>query len=137
MIVSELYVYPIKSCQGIKLQQAEVKPKGFLWDREMMLVTKKGKFITQRQYPHLAKVRVNMVGEGITLSLEDNSISPLTFTPTLNGVEIAVEIWREHTIAIDQGDRVAQWFHQVLQLDSLKECRLVKQTHPKRQWQLS
>ena len=56
MIVSQLCVYPLKSCQAIEVTQAEVKASGFLGDREMMLVSGNGKFITQRQFPQLAKV---------------------------------------------------------------------------------
>jgi uncharacterized protein YcbX len=128
MIVSELCIYPIKSCQGIKLQQAQVTPKGFAWDREMMLVNQQGKFLTQRQYPLLAKVKVELVHDAITLKTQDNSVEPLNFTPTLTGKEIEVEIWSDRTTAIDQGDRLAQWFHQVLQLESTKQCRLVRQS---------
>ena len=128
MIVSELYVYPIKSCQGIKLQQAEVTPKGFLWDRELMVVTRRGKFLTQRQFPQLAKAQITIDGDRISLSTEDNSLETLTFTPSLEGTEIAVEIWRDNTVAIDQGDEVAAWFHRLLELDQDKECRLVRQS---------
>lgn len=128
MIVSQLYIYPLKSCQGIQLKQAEVRAAGLLWDREMMLVNQSGKFITQRQYPHLAKVRVEIIEQNITLSIEDQSIPPLTFTPTLIGAEIAVEIWADYTMGIDQGDEVAQWFHQVLNFDLAKQCRLVRQS---------
>jgi hypothetical protein len=128
MIVSELCIYPIKSCQGIKLQQAQVTPKGFAWDREMMLVNQQGKFLTQRQYPLLAKVKVELVEDGIVLKTQDNSVEPINFTPTLKGTEIEVEIWRDRTIAIDQGDQLAQWFHQVLQLEPNKQCRLVRQS---------
>ncbi|MGF1539642.1 MAG: MOSC domain-containing protein [Pleurocapsa sp.] len=128
MIVSELYVYPIKSCQGIKLKQAEVKFQGFLGDREMMLVTAKGKFLTQRQFPNLARVQVKLEDERVSLSVQDNSLQSLTFIPTLAGREIEIEIWGESIIAIDQGDEVAAWFHRLLQLDSQKQCRLVKQS---------
>ena len=128
MIVSELNVYPIKSCQGVKLQQAEVTPKGFLWDREMMVITRRGKFLTQRQFPQLAKAQVALQGDRISLSTEDNSLPTLTFTPSLTGTEIPVEIWRDDTIAIDQGDEVAAWFHRLLELDQDKECRLVRQS---------
>lgn len=128
MIVSELYVYPLKSCQGIKLERAEVQPKGFLGDREMMLVTKSGKFLTQRQYPRLAKVRVQIENNQVVLSVQNENITPLIFTPTLTGSKVEVEIWSDKTIAIDQGERVAQWFHYVLQIDPHKECRLVKQS---------
>lgn len=128
MIVSQLWIYPIKSCQGIKLQQAQVTPKGFLWDREFMLVNAKGKFLTQRQYPHLAKVRVRIADEQLSLSVQDDSVEPLTFTSTLTGKEIGVEIWQDFITAIDQGDEVAQWFHAVLTLDSHQQCRLVRQS---------
>ncbi len=128
MIVSELYVYPIKSCQGIKLKQAEVKFKGFLWDRDMMLVTKKGKFLTQRQFPNLAKVQVKLDSDRVSLLVQDNSLLPLTFSPTLTGTKMEVEIWGESIVAIDQGDEVAEWFHRLLQLDEQKQCRLVRQS---------
>lgn len=128
MIVSELWIYPIKSCQGIPLKTAEVTPKGFLWDREMMIISRKGKFLTQRQFPQLAKVQIQLGDDSLTLSVSDDSLQSLTFTPSLQGEEVEVEIWSDRTIAIDQGDLVAQWFHQVLELDSSKQCRLVRQS---------
>ena len=128
MIVSELCIYPIKSCQGIQLQTAQVTAKGFLWDREMMIISHKGKFLTQRQFPQLAKVRVELIGDSLTLSVSDKSLESLTFTPTLQGTAREVEIWHDRTIAIDQGDSIARWFHQVLELDNDKQCRLVRQS---------
>jgi hypothetical protein len=128
MIVSELCIYPIKSCQGIKLKQAQVTPKGFRWDRELMLVNQQGRFLTQRQYPYLAKVQVELIDARITLKTQDASVKPISFTPTLTGTEIEVEIWRDRTVAIDQGDELAQWFHQVLKLENNKQCRLARQS---------
>jgi uncharacterized protein len=128
MIVSELWIYPIKSCQGIPLKTAEVTPKGFLWDREMMIISHKGKFLTQRQFPQLAKVQIKLSDNSLTLSVSDDSLQSLTFTPSLQGEEVEVEIWSDRTTAIDQGDLVAQWFHRVLELDSSKQCRLVRQS---------
>ncbi|MGL5075867.1 MAG: MOSC domain-containing protein [Waterburya sp.] len=128
MIISELYVYPLKSCQGIELQQAQVTNQGFLWDREMMLVSGSGKFITQRQFPQLAKVKVEIIESNISLRIEDATLPPLTFSPTLTGNLIEVEIWRDRLLAIDQGDTVAQWFQQLLNLEPNKVCRLVRQS---------
>ena len=127
MIVSELCVYPLKSGQGIKLQQVQVATKGFLWDRELMLVSGGGKFITQRQFPQLAKVQVEINGE-ITLKLADHSLPQITFTPITSGELIEVEIWRDRFLAVDQGEEVARWFHRLLNLPAEKTCRLVKQS---------
>ena len=128
MIVSKLCVYPLKSAQGIELQQVQVETKGFVGDREMMLVSGNGRFITQRQFPQLAKIQVQISGQSITFQVEDNSLPPITFISPLDGALIEVEIWRDRFLAIDQGNEVAQWFHQFLNLPGDKVCRLVKQS---------
>lgn len=128
MIVSQLFIYPLKSCRGIELQQTRVNIQGLYWDREMMLVSGSGKFITQRQFPQLAKVKVEIAAQNIVLRISDGTLPPLVFTPNLTGTNIEVEIWRDRQIAVDQGDEVAQWFHQLLNLDSSKVCRLVRQS---------
>lgn len=128
MIVSQLFIYPIKSCRGIELQQAEVTSKGFAWDREFMLVDRKGRFLTQRQYPQLARVQVQIVGETLLLSTIDNCIEPISFHADLSGTEIEVEIWGDRTMAIDRGDEVANWFDRVLNLQAQSRCRLVRQS---------
>ncbi len=128
MFVSQLCVYPLKSCQKIDLAQVEVEIKGFFGDREMMLVSSSGKFITQRQFPQLATVKVEVGEQNITLKTEDANFQDLTFTPVSTGTIIEVEIWRDRLQAIDQGDEVANWFHRLLDLDASKTCRLVKQS---------
>lgn len=120
--VIHLYIYPIKSCQGIRLESAEVTSKGFVWDREFMLVDSKGKFMTQRDYPQLATIQVQIVEDTFLLS----GSTSLTFKPTLKGREIPVKIWSDRAVAIDQGDEVARWFQTALGLKN--ECRLVRQS---------
>lgn len=44
MKVSSIFVYPIKSCQGISLIQTEVHQSGFIGNREFMLVDQQGRF---------------------------------------------------------------------------------------------
>ena len=128
MIVSKLCVYPFKSIQGIELQQVQVKTKGFSGDREMMLVSSSGKFITQRQFPQLAKVQVQIVGQEVTLYLADNSFPAITFMTISDGTLLEVEIWGDRILAIDQGDAVAYWFERFLDLPEDKTCRVVKQS---------
>ena len=133
MIVSQLYVYPLKSGREVKLQQAEVETKGLVWDREFMLVSGSGKFITQRQFPQLAKVKVkinrhNQQNTNIILELEDNTFEAFSFDSSLSNPLIEVEIWGDRILAVDQGDEVANWFHRYLKLSEDKVCRLVRQS---------
>jgi hypothetical protein len=129
MIISGLYIYPIKSCRGIALKWAEVTARGLAGDREMMVVDRRGKFITQRQFPQLATVQVNLVGDRLTLSTA--TLPPINVPSTLNGEERVVEVWNDSCRAIDQGEEIAQWFSELLHTS---DCRLVRQSphHPRR-----
>jgi len=124
MQVKELWIYPIKSCQGIPLKAAEVTLKGLKWDRELMIVDKLGKFLTQRQEAKLAQIKVELSQDRLILSFKNNK-SLFEFTPSLEGREKPVQIWNDQTIAIDQGDEVAKWLQKSLDLEDL---RLVRQS---------
>lgn len=58
--ISQLWIYPIKSCRGIRVNRAEVTPRGFALDRIFMVVDSNGKFISQRSHPTLALVEVSL-----------------------------------------------------------------------------
>jgi uncharacterized protein YcbX len=128
MKIIGIFIHPIKSCQRIALKEAEVTPKGFVRDREFMLVDKNYKFMSQRQYPQLAKIQVKLTDGNLILSINSVTIKPFILTPTLTGKLVEVNIWRDQTMAIDQGDEVAQWFQTALQLGADQTCRLVKQS---------
>ena len=42
--LSEIWIYPIKSLGGIKLQQAQVTDRGLKYDRRWLLVDENGLF---------------------------------------------------------------------------------------------
>ncbi|ERT04548.1 MOSC domain protein [Lyngbya aestuarii BL J] len=128
MKVTGIFIHPIKSCQRIALEQAEVTPKGFTWDRELMIVDHRQQFMTQRDYPQMAKIQVKLSGKVISLSVQDESLEPFNFEPQLTGNTLAVKIWRDNTIAIDQGDEVAIWLQKALKLSPMQPCRLVRQS---------
>ncbi len=134
MKITGIFIHPIKSCQRLALKQAEVTSKGFVWDREFMLVDKNRKFMTQRQDPELATIQVKLTEERLILSVKSNIIDPFILTPDLTGNSLEVNIWRDQTIAIDQGNEVAQWFQTALQLPSDKTCRLVRQSPENPRW---
>lgn len=131
MRVTDLWIYPIKSCRGIPLTRAEVTPKGLAWDREMMLVDAQGNFMTQRQFPQLATVSIQIAGNDFLLSAQGKP--DITFAPTLSGSALEAEVWGDRVWAIDQGDAIANWFAVLLPLAGSETCRLVRQSpdHPR------
>ena len=58
--VSEIWIYPIKSCKGFKTNSAKIVKTGFKHDREFMLVNEEGRFVTQRQFPLMALIEVTL-----------------------------------------------------------------------------
>lgn len=59
--LSQLLLYPIKSCAGMAVQEATLLETGLaahgVHDREWMLVTETGQFLTQREFPRMALIR--------------------------------------------------------------------------------
>lgn len=120
--VAELWIYPVKSCGGIALQHVEVTPQGFKGDRQWMIVDAQGKFLTQRDYPQLARVQPQLTSTELTLTFDN--FTPLKLPVQQSGKWRSVTIWRDQTRAIDQGREASQWFSEVLQMP----CYLVRQS---------
>lgn len=134
MQLINLFIYPIKSCQGISLTKAHITKQGLtdyhqaeIYDRQFMLVDQKGQFITQREYPQMATIKVEIKDNKLYLSSLKNNLSDFELIPNNDqNNSIQVKIWRDQTIAIDQGDAVAKWFQEALKIDI--NCHLVKQS---------
>lgn len=70
MKVSELNVYPLKSGRGIALTEAEIGPAGIPDDRVMMVTGPDGMFITQRELPALARLRVTPQASSVEIGMD-------------------------------------------------------------------
>ena len=55
--IARLFVYPVKSCAGIEVQQALLTETGLDLDRAWMVVDAQGMFLTQRSLPRMALIR--------------------------------------------------------------------------------
>ncbi len=126
MQVVELAVYPIKSCRGFTLEAATIAPTGFAGDREYVIADAQGQFLSQRQCPQMAQIAVTASGDQLVLSAPEGDLEPFAWVPTSSGPEQPVQVWRDRTLAIDQGDAVAQWLQRALQLE--QTVRLLRQT---------
>ena len=123
MIISALYVYPVKSLAGIALEQAKLEQQGFAGDRQWMLVKPDGKFVSQRQWPKMALIQVKLAATGLQLSAP--GMSNINVNDTAQGGErIRVNIWKDHCWAYQANREVNQWLSDFLQ--SPQPLRLVK-----------
>lgn len=132
--ISELVFYPVKSCGGISVRAATLTRYGLavsnVYDREWMVVTEDGQFLTQREYPRLALVTPRLKAD--TLELRAPGMLRLELELGLPHPEDAVtrevRIWDDTVLALDCGDLAATWFSNVIGAP----CRLVR-FHPEAQ----
>ena len=120
MKVSKVYIYPIKSFGGVNLNEAITEKRGLQFDRRFMLVDENGIFITQRDFPQMAKVAVKFVEKSFEASAD--GFENLSFPKEISeGEKIDVRIWQSVCSAIVAGKNINEWFGKVLNLN----CKLV------------
>lgn len=126
VVVTELNIYPVKSCQRVSLPSVYLDKYGFQHDRRFMLITGNGRFLSQRRYPVLATVKAMIETENTSthqickqLRMSSPHVSwDLELEPQLTGNTMEVGIWEDKAQAIDQGERAAEWIKHLLKTDA-------------------
>ncbi|MEW5309202.1 MAG: hypothetical protein WDW38_001107 [Sanguina aurantia] len=122
--LSQINIYPIKSCKGISVQSIALSESGLAYDRAWMIVADgTGKFLTQRQRPQLALVEVSIPAEVLLGAgshpdavLTINAPGQAVITVPLQRLDVVqadmrqVKVWDWSGEGMDEGDEVAQWF---------------------------
>jgi hypothetical protein len=122
MNVQDLYIYPIKSLGGIRLETAEALQRGFRFDRRWMLVDENGKFITQRVEHQLALLATQITEDKLQIydkRFPENKLDIL-FDQHLESA-IDVSIWDDSVRADHVNEEIDAWFSRTLN----KPCKLV------------
>ena len=118
--ISRLFVYPVKSCAGVEVQEAILTETGLEFDRAWMVVDGQGNFLTQRQLPRMALVRPQLKHYEMVL----RAPGMLALHIALDKVELPVRVrlWGDEVAAYDMGPIAAQWFTDFLGV----QARLVR-----------
>jgi len=111
-VISQLIIYPVKSCAPVLLKRALLTDQGLDLDRAWMVVDERGQFLSQRQFPRLALVQPQLRLSDLVL----RAPGMLALHLSLDGVEQAmkVSLWDEPIDAWDMGELAAQWFSDFL-----------------------
>jgi len=106
--IAQLFVYPIKSCAGVAVQEALLTETGLDLDRAWMLVDRDGDFVSQRELPRMALVQPRLRHYDLVL----RAPGMLGLHLQIDTVEAActARVWGDTVKAFDMGDLAAQWF---------------------------
>src|SRR5471030_3268454 len=127
-ILSELTLYPIKSCAGIALQEATLTREGLMtqqiYDREWMVVNPAGHCVTQREFPRMALI-VPRLKTG-TLELHAPGLASLEIDLAApdpqHAPTITTQVWDDTVLAYDCDAATAAWISAAVGTP----CRLVR-----------
>jgi uncharacterized protein len=111
-VISQLIVYPVKSCAGVPVQEAILLDTGLEFDRAWMVVDERGDFLTQRELPRMALIQPQLKYHEMIL----RAPGMLALHVKLDEVEAAVRVrvWDDEVAAYDMGKVAAQWFSDFL-----------------------
>ncbi len=125
--IAQLWIYPVKSCAGIQLTEAELTETGLLYDRAWMVVDSAGEFVSQRELPRMALIQPSFrLGQ---LVLRAPGMLALHLALDAAEAPAKVRVWDDEVMAYDMGDVAAQWFSDFLGPDAppdLKRLRLTR-----------
>ena len=112
-VVSEIWIYPIKSLPGIQQTSAVINRRGFEWDRHWMLVNADGMFVTQRQKPQMALFKVRLEEDQLVVGFPEKQDLRIGLHEH-SGQKLAVKVWDDRVNAALVGDKANSWFSECL-----------------------
>ena len=112
VVVTGLFVYPVKSTRGVARSRVRLAATGFEWDRQWMVIDGKGTFLSQRTHPKLARIVPRIAGADLKLSAP--GLGVLAVPLTQDGERVAVRVWRDACVGVDQGEAAGEWVSEVL-----------------------
>ncbi|KAA3439187.1 MOSC domain-containing protein [Rufibacter hautae] len=122
LVLSEIYIYPIKSLSGISLTSAQVEERGLQYDRRWMLIDDSGIFLTQRKYAEMALLQVALTPDGLQVTHKTRDLTPLVVPYETNSTRSTlVTIWDDICFAFIVSPEANAWFSEALGIS----CRLV------------
>ena len=120
--VSSLYIYPIKSCGGIRVPEIILTPHGPQYDRQFVLINDKGKFLSQRDFQEtkMCLIETELRDETLLVRAPNMPEIGVSLEPR-EGPIVGVTLHSDTCLGLDQGDALAEWFSEVIG----SKCRLI------------
>jgi len=104
--LSELTIYPLKSCGEIALNQAKLSPFGLELDRRWMLIDEYGVMLTQRKHARMCLIRCRLNNGQLSVNAPGMPSLDIQITDNIT----KATVWEDTCNAYDCGDAASNWF---------------------------
>lgn len=149
VVVTQLHMFPIKSCSSVPVQEITVTRRGVLYDREWCIFRRNNlKFCSQREHPSIkllcatiseavdgsAQLRVSVIEDAVScveVAAHRPLLLPICPRDSLDVTnQLVVDIFGLSGTVVDEGPEAAAWFSAYLGVDVFLG-RVVGARHPK------
>ncbi|WAC10071.1 MOSC domain-containing protein [Dyadobacter pollutisoli] len=115
MILSEIWVYPVKSLGGIRLAEAKTEERGLQYDRRWMIIDENDVFITQRVFTKMALIDVELLSDGLRISYRPEPKNPVIvpYKP-VSSKPVTVTVWDDVVEAVTVCEEADAWLSSTL-----------------------
>ncbi len=115
--ITDLFIYPVKSCGGIRVDSADLWETGLFVDRLWMVVDEAGQFLSQRTLPRMALIQTAIRFESLQLRAPgmlrlDIPIGGFDYD---GGTRLMVRVWDDEVAAYEESELVNTWFSRFLE----------------------
>lgn len=123
--VQSLYQFPIKGGAANLVMQSVITEVGLQYDRQWLFIDETGRFMTQRQIPHLVWVNAQASPAGLLLNAPNQTALFVPWAQPDDHNTVSIQIWHDVVTAIDCGESAAKWINRFLEIPG-KSFRLVQ-----------
>ena len=112
-IIRELWIYPVKSLGGVRVERAAITTAGSLaLDREWLVVDGEDRMVWQGDIPRMTLVRVALDEAALTFTMA--GLEPLRVVRDHDGAPRTLTMYKRIFTGIDAGDAAAEWLTRAL-----------------------
>lgn len=130
IVIRELWIYPVKSLGGVRVEQAAITSAGSLaLDREWIVVDAENRMVWQGDIPRMTLIRVELDERFLLLAM-DGMLGALRMPTRHDGATVSITMYKRTFAGIDAGDVAATWLSEALG----QPLRLVRMGRAAHQW---
>ncbi|XP_007240365.3 molybdenum cofactor sulfurase [Astyanax mexicanus] len=127
--LTNIFIYPVKSCAAFEVTEWPLGPQGLLFDRTWMVVNENGVCLSQKRETKLCLIHPHICLASSTLHLQASGMDPIALpleaideNPNLRKCQS--KVCGDRVQAFDCGEKVSVWLSTFLG----KPCRLIRQS---------
>ncbi|XP_072461369.1 molybdenum cofactor sulfurase isoform X1 [Notamacropus eugenii] len=128
LTITNIYIYPIKSCAALEVTKWPVGNQGLLYDRNWMVVNHNGVCLSQKQEPRLCLIKPSIDLQRKTMVIRAEGMEPIDVPLDENsGEEYQIcqsKVCADRVNTYDCGEKISDWLSKFFG----RQCRLIKQS---------